>query len=254
MEGKNMSRMLELVRKNTLRFVRDPITLLFLIIIPVIYYGLLGFIFGSIDLQGLTNAAPGYLLYGPLMVLSFALVVLTGEKKVGIYRRLASTEVKNYEVVLSSIISNIALVFMQFGIGAAILVCFGWIPTVASFLDGFLGIAITMFLFAFFLLALAFAFAPVFKKPETAGGGVWMLIAPLAILSGVYVPMSVLGETIRNIAAWLPTRFAIVALENILVNGQSIFYPETLVNLGLLALYSTLIFVIGIKAFKKFMN
>ena len=249
-----MSRLLILIRKNLLRFIRDPITLLFLIIIPVIYYGMLGLIFGSIDLQGLTQAAPAYLLYGPMMVLSFALVVLTGEKKAGIYRRLASTEVKNYEVILSSIISNIVLVFMQFGIGAAILACFGWNPKVASLFDGLVGIMLTMFLFAFFLLALAFTFAPIFKKPEAAGGGVWILIAPLAILSGIFVPMSLLGEPIQSIAAWLPTRFAIVALENILLKGQSIFYPETLVNLGLLTLYSSVIFIIGMKAFKKFMK
>lgn len=249
-----MSRLLVLIWKNFLRFIRDPITLLFLIIIPVIYYGLLGFIFGSSDPQGLTHSAPGFLLYGPMMVLSFALVVLTGEKKAGIYRRLASTEVKNYEVILSSIISNIALVFMQFGIGAIILAIFGWKLEVASFLDGFLGIAITMFLFAFFLLALALTFAPVFKKPEAAGGGVWILIAPLAMFSGVFVPVELLGEAIQNVAAWLPTRFAVVALENIMVKGQSIFYPETLVNFGLLALYSTLIFLIGIQAFKKFMK
>lgn len=111
-------------------------------------------------------------------------MIFINKKKAGIYRRLASSEVKNYEVILSSIISNIALVFMQFGIGAAILACFGWKPIIASFLDGFIGIIITMFLFAFFLLALAFTFAPVFKKSETAVGGVWMLIAPLAMISG----------------------------------------------------------------------
>lgn len=66
--------------------------------------------------------------------------------------------------------------------------------------------------------------------------------------------MNVMGEAVQHIAAWLPTRFTIVALENILVKGQSIFYPETLMNLGLLALYSAVIFLIGIKAFKKFMN
>lgn len=247
-------RLITLVKKNLLRFAKNPITLLFLILIPVIYYGLLGWIFGSIDSQSLTFSAPGFLLYGPLMVLSFVLVLLTGEKKEGIYRRLASTEVKNYEVILSSIISNIALVFMQFAIGASILAFFGWNPIVASLLDGLIGIITTMFLFAFFLLALAFAFAPVFKKPETAGGGVWILIAPLAMVSGVFVPMDLLGEVMQNIAAWLPTRFAVVALENILVNGQSIFYPETMVNLGLLALYSVIIFVIGIKAFNKFIN
>jgi ABC-type polysaccharide/polyol phosphate export permease len=52
------------------------------------------------------------------------------------------------------------------------------------------------------------------KKSETAGGSIWMLIAPLAMVSCVLVPMTVLGEAMQNIAAWLPTGFAIVALEN----------------------------------------
>ncbi|MFX1489856.1 MAG: ABC transporter permease, partial [Promethearchaeota archaeon] len=202
--------------------------------------------------NNITFSAPGYLLYGPMTILSFALVILTSEKKDGIYKRLASTEVKNYEIILSSIISNIVLIFMQFGIGAVILTIFGWNPIMYSLLDGILGIIITMLLFSFLLLALAFALAPVFKNPDSAGGGVWIIIIPLAMVSGIFVPIELFGETMKVIAAWLPTRFAVVALQNILLNGLPLSHPDTLINLGLLALYSAIIFVIGIKAFNKF--
>ncbi|MFW9867827.1 MAG: ABC transporter permease [Candidatus Thorarchaeota archaeon] len=202
--------------------------------------------------NNITFSAPGYLLYGPMTILSFALVILTSEKKDGIYKRLASTEVKNYEIILSSIISNIVLIFMQFGIGAVILTIFGWNPIVYSLLDGIIGIIITMLLFSFLLLALAFALAPVFKNPDSAGGGVWIIIIPLAMVSGIFVPIELFGETMKVIAAWLPTRFAVVALQNILLNGLPLSHPDTLINLGLLALYSAIIFVIGIKAFNKF--
>ena len=202
--------------------------------------------------NNITFSAPGYLLYGPMTILSFALVILTGEKKEGIYKRLASTEVRNWEIIISNIASNIILIFMQFGIGALILGLFGWSPIMYSLLDGILGIILTMFLFSFLLLALALALAPVFKDPDSAGGGVWIIIIPLAMVSGIFVPIELFGETMKAIAAWLPTRFAVVALQNLLLNGLPLSHPDTLLNLGLLTLYSTIILVIGIKAFSKF--
>ena len=202
--------------------------------------------------NNITFSAPGYLLYGPMTILSFALVILTGEKKEGIYKRLASTEVTNWEIIISNIASNIILIFMQFGIGALILGLFGWSPIMYSLLDGIFGIILTMFLFSFLLLALALALAPVFKDPDSAGGGVWIIIIPLAMVSGIFVPIELFGETMKAIAAWLPTRFAVVALQNLLLNGLPLSHPDTLLNLGLLTLYSAIILVIGIKAFNKF--
>ncbi len=202
--------------------------------------------------NNITYSAPGYLLYGPMTILSFALVILTDEKKQGIYKRLSSTEVKNWEIIVSSIISNILLIFMQFGIGAFILRLFGWDPIVYSTFDAVLGVIFTMLLFSFFILALAFALAPIFKDPDSAGGGVWIIIIPLSMISGIFVPVEFFGETMRSIAAWLPTRFAVVALQNLLLNGLPLNHSETLLNFGLLALYSTIILIMGIKFFSKF--
>ncbi|MBD3215449.1 MAG: ABC transporter permease subunit [Candidatus Lokiarchaeota archaeon] len=202
----------------------------------------------------ITYSAPGYLLYGPMSILSFVLVVLTGEKKDGIFKRLSSTQVKNWEIILSNIFSSILLIFMQFAIGAGILAIFGWSPNFASIIDLVFGIGITMFLFSFFLLALSFALAPVFKDPDTAGGGVWIIIIPLAMVSGIFVPIELFGESMQLIASVLPTRFAVVALQNILLNGNSFLTSEVLLNWGLLILYSAIIFAIGIKLFNKFVR
>ena len=45
-----------LVKKNFLRFIRNPKTIGFLILIPIIYYLLLGFIFGGIDFSDKTSS------------------------------------------------------------------------------------------------------------------------------------------------------------------------------------------------------
>lgn len=50
-----MSRLIVLIKKNLMRFIRNPKTLGFLILIPVIYYLLLGLIFGGIDFSDTTT-------------------------------------------------------------------------------------------------------------------------------------------------------------------------------------------------------
>ncbi len=206
------------------------------------------------EVNNITFSAPGYILYGPMTILSFALVILTGEKKEGIYKRLASSEVKNWEIILSNILSNTVLVFMQLGIGAVVLFLFGWNPIIYSLFDAIVGVILTMFLLSFFLLALAIAFAPIFKDPDTAGGGVWIIIIPLMMVSGIFVPIELFGEGMKAIAAFLPTRFAVVILQRLLLDGAPLMDPVLWMNFGLLALYSAIIFGIGIKLFNKFVR
>jgi len=202
--------------------------------------------------NNITYSAPGYILYGPMTILSFALVILTGEKKEGIYKRLSSSEVKNHEIILSNILANMVLIFMQVGIGATILFLFGWSPVIHSLADAIIGCILTIFIFSFFILALAFALAPVFKDPDTAGGGVWIILIPLMMLSGIFVPIELFGEGMAAIANFLPTRYAVVLFQNLLLKGLPLTDPSTLFNMGLLLLYSTVIFIIGILGFNKF--
>ncbi|MGV9172544.1 MAG: ABC transporter permease, partial [Promethearchaeia archaeon] len=204
------------------------------------------------EVNQLSYSAPGYILYGPMTILSFALIVLTSEKKDGIYKRLSSSEVKNYEIILSNILADTLLVFIQLMIGCVILLLFGWSPVIFSFVDAIIGTILAVFLFSFFLLALAFALAPVFKDPDTAGGGVWVILIPLMMISGIFVPIEFFGDYMQNIAAFLPTRFAVLIFQNLFLKGLPVTDPSTLLNMGLLLIYSAGIFIIGVFSFKKF--
>ncbi|MHA1292382.1 MAG: ABC transporter permease, partial [Promethearchaeota archaeon] len=163
------------------------------------------------EVNNITYQAPGLILYGPMTILSFVVIVLTSEKKDGIYKRLSSSEVKNWELITSSIFANMLLIYMQFAIGAFILYMFGWNPIIFDPLTTFIGVMLTIFLFSFFILALAYALTPIFKDPDTAGGGVWVIIIPLMMLSGIFFPIEFFGGWIKTVASVLPTRFAVLA-------------------------------------------
>ncbi len=204
------------------------------------------------EVNQLTYQASGLLLYGPMTILSYAIIILTSEKKNGIYKRLASSEVRNYEIVLSSIIADIILIFMQFAIGMAIIIPFGWNPIIASPIDAIFGVILTIFLFSFFILALAFALTPVFKDPDTAGGGVWIILIPMMMLSGIFFPIELMGESMQVIAGFFPTRYAVLIFQDLLLDGLPLTEPAILINMGILGLYSLGLFIVGILAFRKF--
>jgi len=204
------------------------------------------------EVNQLSYSAPGYILYGPMTILSFALIVLTGEKKDGIFRRLSSTEAKNHEIILSNIFANILLVFMQIVIGSVILFLFGWNPVIYSMFDAVAGFILTVFLFSFFILALAFVLAPIYKDPDTAGGGVWIILIPLMMFSGVFVPTEFFGEDINAVVRWLPTRHTVVIFQNLLLKGLPLSDPNTLMNLGFLTLWTVGMFIAGVLLFNKF--
>ncbi|MBY8981437.1 MAG: ABC transporter permease [Candidatus Lokiarchaeota archaeon] len=207
---------------------------------------------GGREVNQLTFQSAGLILYGPMTILSFAVIILTSEKKDGIYKRLASSEVKNHEIILSSILADTILIFMQLAIGMAILFPFGWNPIVASLFDAIIGIILCIFLFSFFILALAFTLTPVFKDPDTAGGGVWIILIPLMMLSGIFFPLEFMGESLQNIARVLPTRYAVLILQDLLLNGLPVSNPGILLNMGILLIYSIVLFTIGVFAFRKF--
>ena len=204
------------------------------------------------EVNQLSYSAPGYILYGPMTILSFALIVLTGEKKDGIFRRLSSTEAKNHEIILSNIFANILLVFMQIVIGSVILFLFGWNPVIYSMFDAVAGFILTVFLFSFFILALAFVLAPIYKDPDTAGGGVWIILIPLMMFSGVFVPTEFFGEDINAVVRWLPTRHTVIIFQNRLLKGLPLSDPNTLMNLGFLTLWTVGMFIAGVLLFNKF--
>ncbi len=207
---------------------------------------------GGREVNQITFQSAGLILYGPMTILSFAIIILTSEKKDGIYKRLASSEVKNHEIILSSIIADTFLIFMQLTIGICLLFPFGWNPIIASTLDAIIGIVLGIFLFSFFILALAFTLTPIFKDPDTAGGGVWIILIPLMMLSGIFFPLEYMGESLQVIANFLPTRYAVLIFQDLLLNGLPVTDPGILTNMGILILYSIGLFIIGIFAFRKF--
>jgi hypothetical protein len=202
--------------------------------------------------NALTFGTPGYILYGSMTILSFTLVVITSMQKEGIFKRLSSTELTNKEIILGSLGANIILSFFQTSLGLGFLFLFGLDPITYDLLNGILGVSITILLFSMTLSSLALMLAPVFKTPDAAGGGVWIVILPLLMFSGGFFPVEYISEEFVQIVYFLPTRLIVLSFQDVLIKGLPIFTPSLLINWGLQSIYIVAFFIIGTKLFNNF--
>ena len=202
-------------------------------------------------INSLTFSTPGYILYGAMNAISFAVTLICQEANDGTLKRLQSTRVKNVEIISGFMLSNIVVVLLQFMLSFAILSAFRFNPYTPNAVHYYIGVVISMVLFALFVNGLAVFFAPIFKSPEAAGGGVWVVILPLMMLSGVFFPIEFISPQFVEIMRYTPVRVAVVALQALMIDGFPITNIKIWGNWILLVLYTLILFVGGILNYPK---
>ncbi len=202
-------------------------------------------------INSLTFSTPGYILYGAMNAISFAITLMCQEAKDGTLKRLQSTRVKNVEMVAGNMLSNTVVILLQFAFALFVLTQFGFNPYITNPVQYYLGVAISMLLFSYFINGLSVFFAPIFKSPEAAGGGVWVVILPLMMLSGVFFPIEFISPAFVDIMRYTPVRVAVVAFQALMIDGLPITDVKVWSNWLLLILYSSILFVGGILNYPK---
>ncbi len=202
-------------------------------------------------INSITFSTPGYILYGAMNAISFAITLMCQEAKDGTLKRLQSTRVKNVEMVLGNMVSNTVIVLLQFAFALFVLSQFGFNPYMPNPVHYYFGVAVSMLLFSYFINGLSVFFAPIFKSPEAAGGGVWVVILPLMMLSGVFFPIEFISPAFVEIMRYTPVRVAVVAFQAIMIDGLPITDAKIWCNWILLLIYSSILFVGGILNYPK---
>lgn len=204
------------------------------------------------SLNQITIGTPGYVMYGMLSSLAGAVIILTSERKDGLLKRLESSELKSSDMLGGHLVSNGIFVMIQFTIGIVVLSLFGFQPIYSDLLSLIIGCLLAVAVSSLFINSLALISAILFKTPEAAGGGVWIIILPLMMLSGAFFPLEYVAPILIPYVSWIPTRIIVVIFMDIFVNQMSLFNAELWLNLGLVLLYAMVLFGLGVKSYSKY--
>jgi ABC-type multidrug transport system permease subunit len=193
---------------------------------------------------GFQQSVPGFIVMFTLQVsLTAGSVLLIVERRKGVLRRLASTQVSRASIVAGKLGARVAMGLIQ--VGVAMLVgryCFGidWGPNLW---------AVLILLFAYTALCsmLAIAFAAVARTETQALAAGVILSSVLAALGGCWWPIEITPKWMQHVALLLPTGWAMDGLHRLISYGDS---PASIV-LHLAALVAATM-VLGCVAVKRF--
>jgi len=245
-----MKRILAVVRMEIKRQLREPLALIFtLLLVPVLillFGGIMGDNYGwSPDFTIFEIMVPGFLTYACLLTIYDVAASVAGEREMGIQRRINTTPLTSAEYVISQMISYTIKPLLQFVLGYGVAYIMGFRPTIS--VVAYLLVIVFLVILTFCSVGFGLITANFAKSASAAGGLAFIFIVPQQIFA-TFIPAAFMGA---GGFAWIfPSYYATDGLA-IIFAGTPLTDPRIWIRLGFLLLISIVIYGIGIIFYEK---
>ncbi|WDV46647.1 ABC transporter permease [Clostridiaceae bacterium M8S5] len=245
-----MSGFVEMIKVEFKCFVRNIISMFFVILFPVLLLLVFGEMYGnkpnalfngrgSVDILvpsyiGMIVAITGIMSL-PLMVSSYR------EKK--ILKRFKATPMSPFHLLVSQIIVNIVMTI----IGIILLIIVAKLKYNLHFDGNILSVLCAFFITVICIFSIGFLIASVVNNTKTASAVSNIVYFPMLFLTGATIPLETMPNTMKSISKFLPLTHAIKLLKGAWF-GESLsnYQSEILILLG----FTVVLSVASVKLFK----
>ncbi|MBQ9543609.1 MAG: ABC transporter permease [Clostridia bacterium] len=244
-----MTKTFTLSKRNLKEIVRDPLSLIFLLALPLFMELLFYFIFHSLTSQfEMKNLAPGIAAFSQAFITLFTGLLISVDRSTSFLTRLFVSGAKPHEFIFGYALTMLPITLFQsvlfFAVGGIIDPdLFGW--------RMLLCIAASL-LTALPFIGLGILFGSVFPE-KSIGGMASVIITAQSLLSGMWFPIDKLSGAVLAAMDWLPFKNAADLLKNIL-NGASDPVGDILRPLLIVLAYAAAALVAAVLVFKKKMR
>lgn len=241
-----MKRSLIFASRNIKEILRDPLSLIFLLALPLVMLLLFYFLFHNLTSQfEIKYFAPGIVVFSCAFITLFSGLLIATDKSSSFLTRLYSSPLKSYEFIIGYFISMIPISLIQsilFFIVAGILD--------SSFFSVYLilGVLVTMFISILFI-GFGILFGSICNE-KSIGGISSIVIMCQSVLSGMWFPTEGMSQTILNIMDYLPFKPATSLLQNICMGN----FDNILRYFIIIIIYIIIIYVLAILVYSKKMK
>ena len=244
-------RMFLFAKRNIKEILRDPINLFFGLGFPLVLLALLSIINSAIPPEAkntmfqINNLAPGLTMFGSVFMALFAGMLLSKDRTSSFLMRLFTSPMTATDFILGYTLPMIVVTIVQ--------------ATITLLVAGFLGLDINInILFAIIMTALTsllFVGTGLFfgsiLNDKAVGGVCGALLTNVAgWLSGIFIPIDLIGGAFKTITNILPFYHSVEAIRISLSGNFNNLLPHLLVVIG----YTIVIFIFAIIIFNRKMN
>ena len=228
-------RTLNFAKRNFKEISRDPLSLIFAIILPLF----LLFIFQQFNIPNesyaLENFTPGIVIFGFSFITLFTAMLISKDRTTSLLIRLGISPMKPSEYILGYMLSIIPIILI-----------------LAISLGLSFSISIIRAIFASIVIATLFIGIGIIIgsiSSEKASSGISSIIVQLVCFtSGMYFPKEILGKFFGTLCEYLPFESCLTILKGIMNNSlESI----KLRNIIIFTIYTIFVMVISVMVFKK---
>ena len=235
-------RMLNFAKRNFKELIRDPLSLIFEIALPIF----LLFIFQQFDIPEeaykLENFTPGIILFGFSFITLFTSTLVAKDRGTSLLIRLGTSPMKSSDYILGYILSLVPIILVQDVLFFIVAILLG-----LKFSINILFTILISLVVSILFISLGILIGSIVS--EKASGGVGSVIVQLVCFtSGMYFSKDLVGKGFAKICEILPFESSLNIIKGILNNNLSII---SLRNIIVFSIYTIVVLIISIIVFKK---
>ena len=238
-------RTLNFAKRNFKELIRDPLSLIFEIALPIF----LLFIFQQIKVPGeeyaLQNFTPGIVMFGFSFITLFTGALIAKDRGTSLLIRLGISPMKPREYILGYILSLLPIILVQ-----NVLFFIAAILMGLTFSINIIYTILVSLVISIMFISLGILIGSIVS--EKASGGVGSIIVQLVCFtSGMYFSKDLVGEGFARVCECLPFESALTILRAVMNNDFGMIETRNIITL---AIYLILIIAISVIVFKKKMT
>lgn len=244
-------RMLLFAKRNIKEILRDPVNLFFALGFPLILLVLLSIINDSIPPEAkntmfqIQNLAPGLAMFGSVFMALFAGVLLSKDRTSSFLMRLFTSPMTAPDFILGYTLPMMVMTIIQATITLLVAGAFGLEINIHILF------AVLMTAFTSLLFVGTGLFFGSLLNDKAVGGVCGALLTNVAgWLSGVFIPIDLIGGVFKTITNILPFYHSVAAIRESL-NGH---FGHIIPHLAIVTGYTVVIFALAIIIFNRKMN
>ena len=238
-------------KRNTKEILRDPTNLFFGLGFPLILLVLLSVINASIPAEAnntmfaIKNLAPGLAMFGTAFMALFSGMLLSKDRTSSFLMRLFASPMTSLDFILGYTLPLFVMALAQAAI-TLFASCFAGLEITVNILPAILVTALTSLLFVGFGLL----FGSLMNEKAVGGICGALLTNVAGWLSGVFIPLDLIGGAFKKTADILPFYHGVQAIKATL-SGE---FAEMMPHFGIVLGYTLVVFVLAVIAFQRKMN
>jgi ABC-2 type transport system permease protein len=179
--------------------------------------------------NGFKHSSPGMMVQFAIAGLIGAAEVLVLERKSGSLRRLLTTPIRRYEILIGHYLAMLVMIFTQF----VILIVFAQVFLAVPYFEAPVATFLVAISTAAFAAAMGLLISTISKTSEQV---VVYSLVPMFVLSGLggaWVPLEVTGDYFQKVAYLTPLAWSMTGFRNLVERGQgleSVLFPVAVVT------------------------